>query len=246
MMVCQSGRFNGVVPALGLPTIANTKMLLHFDGADGATATVDAVAAPHTITFNGNAQLDTGFKKFGTAALLLDGIDDYLGSWLDAGMQFGADEFSIFAWIRPTATNSVRTIIHHGYPSACSWAFTVSAGTLAFGWSNVGGTTQTGNIQSGAIIAANQLQLVGVTRAADGTIRLFHALDGAASVAVVASLNDATTNQTFNTAGSPVSHIGIYSGAINDYAGTIDEFILTKECLATAEFLMPTSAFAPV
>lgn len=56
----------------------NTKLLLHFDGADGATSTVDATGRHSTINFRGDAQLDTAQKKFGTSSLLLDGTGDYI------------------------------------------------------------------------------------------------------------------------------------------------------------------------
>jgi hypothetical protein len=57
---------------------SNTKLLLHFNGTDGATETTDATGRHGTINFNGNAQLDTAEKKFGSASLLLDGTGDYL------------------------------------------------------------------------------------------------------------------------------------------------------------------------
>lgn len=46
-----------------------------FNGADTATSATDDKAGK-TITFIGNAQLDTAQKKFGTASLLLDGTGD--------------------------------------------------------------------------------------------------------------------------------------------------------------------------
>ena len=49
--------------------------LLHFDGADAATSTLDEYG--NTWTLVANAQLDTAFQKFGTASLLLDGTGDY-------------------------------------------------------------------------------------------------------------------------------------------------------------------------
>jgi len=57
---------------------SNTKLLLNFNGNDGATTTDDASISNHTINFFGTAQLDTAQKKFGTASLLLDGNSDYL------------------------------------------------------------------------------------------------------------------------------------------------------------------------
>lgn len=53
-------------------------LLLHFDGEDGATSTVDSSGNNHPVTFHGNAQLDTSEKYAGTASLLLDGSGDYL------------------------------------------------------------------------------------------------------------------------------------------------------------------------
>ncbi len=53
-------------------------LLLHFDGADAATATSDSGGTGHTINFNGDAQLDTDQSKFFGSSLLLDGSIDYL------------------------------------------------------------------------------------------------------------------------------------------------------------------------
>ena len=57
---------------------ADTKLLIHADGADGSTSFTDSSASGHTITANGNAQVDTDQKEFGTGSLLCDGTGDYL------------------------------------------------------------------------------------------------------------------------------------------------------------------------
>lgn len=57
---------------------ANTKLLLHLNGADGATSTTDASPSGHTITFIGTAQLDTAQKQWGNASLLVNGDSDNL------------------------------------------------------------------------------------------------------------------------------------------------------------------------
>ena len=61
-------------------TSTDCKLYLPFDGADGATSTSDLSPENHSITFEGDAQLDTAEKKFGTASLLLDGTEDYITS----------------------------------------------------------------------------------------------------------------------------------------------------------------------
>lgn len=46
------------------------KLLCHFNGADGATSTTDSSPSTHTITFGGDAELDTAIKKWGSASCL--------------------------------------------------------------------------------------------------------------------------------------------------------------------------------
>jgi len=58
--------------------LANTKLLLNFNGTDGATSSTDESDFNHILTFVGDAQLDTAQQKFGTASLLLDGTGDYV------------------------------------------------------------------------------------------------------------------------------------------------------------------------
>jgi hypothetical protein len=84
----------------GGPSI--TSLLLTLNGTNGATSTVDEVGS-HTITFNGNAQLSTGQKKFGTASLLLDGSGDYLDVSQDSKFNLTGD-FTIECWIRTSST----------------------------------------------------------------------------------------------------------------------------------------------
>ena len=54
-----------------------TVLSLHCDGSDGATTIIDNSFTPKTVTVNNGAALSTSDKKFGTASLLLDGVNDY-------------------------------------------------------------------------------------------------------------------------------------------------------------------------
>jgi hypothetical protein len=78
-----------------------SKLLLHFDGADAATSTVDSTALHPTINFVGTAQLDTAQKEFGSASLLLDGDSDYISVADSDDWAFGSGNFTIDMWIRP-------------------------------------------------------------------------------------------------------------------------------------------------
>ena len=73
-----------------------TVLMLNLNGTDGATTTTDTSDSAHTITFNGNAQLDTADKKFGSASLLCDGSGDYIVATGSLGdFDFGTGNFSI-------------------------------------------------------------------------------------------------------------------------------------------------------
>jgi hypothetical protein len=76
-----------------------TKFLWHCDGADGDTADQTATTG-QTISLEGNAQLDTGYKKFGTAALLLDGTGDYATVPDSDDWYFGTGDFTIDMWVK--------------------------------------------------------------------------------------------------------------------------------------------------
>lgn len=75
---------------------ANTVSLLHLDGTDASTIITDeAVGGTHTWTANGNAQLDTADKKFGSASLLLDGDGDYVDTPDSADFDVGSGDFTV-------------------------------------------------------------------------------------------------------------------------------------------------------
>jgi hypothetical protein len=72
----------------------------HFDGTNGATSADDESPNDFTITFNGNAQLDTTIKKFGTASLELSSAGNDTISTPDSdNVAFGSDPFTIEFWV---------------------------------------------------------------------------------------------------------------------------------------------------
>ena len=54
------------------------KLLLPFDGSNGATSTTDSSNANNTVTFVGTSQISTAQSKFGGSSMLFDGDSDYL------------------------------------------------------------------------------------------------------------------------------------------------------------------------
>lgn len=104
---------------------AFTTLLLHCDGADASTTFTDSAiggAAPHTVTANGNAQVDTAQSKFGGGALLCDGAGDYLSLDGSSDFAFGTGDFSVDFWVRLAATG-VYHYLYDGRPSGGGGAY---------------------------------------------------------------------------------------------------------------------------
>lgn len=57
--------------------VTTTELLLRFEGANGATTTIDT-AGKHSPVLHGNAQISTADARSGTSSLLLDGTGDYV------------------------------------------------------------------------------------------------------------------------------------------------------------------------
>lgn len=93
---------------------ANTKLLLHFNGADAGTTFTDSSPSGHTVTAVGNAQLDTANKKFGSASGLFDGSGDYLTIPDHADWDFGTGDFTVDFWAWWDATGGNYFIISRG------------------------------------------------------------------------------------------------------------------------------------
>ena len=63
------------------------------------------------ITANGDAQLSTAEKKFGTASLLLDGTGDYASVTAQDDFGFGTGDFTVEAWVYKTADTGQESIL---------------------------------------------------------------------------------------------------------------------------------------
>ena len=72
-----------------------TVLLLHCDGADGSTSFPDESDSNHTVTANGDAQVDTAYSVFGGASGLFDGAGDYLSIPDSDDWDFGTGDWTI-------------------------------------------------------------------------------------------------------------------------------------------------------
>jgi hypothetical protein len=86
------------------PNFANVKLLLGFEGTDGSTSTTDESPSAHTMTANGDAQIDTAQFKYGASSGLFDGAGDFWSAGTSSDWNLStanSDQFTIEFWIRP-------------------------------------------------------------------------------------------------------------------------------------------------
>ncbi len=99
---------------------ANTKSLLHFDGADGSTTFIDQFGK--TWTANGNAQIDTAQSVFGGASAFFDGA-----SWIDTpdidDFDVGSGDFTIDFWFKRNSLGVAGVFKQNQTPINCSCYF---------------------------------------------------------------------------------------------------------------------------
>jgi hypothetical protein len=83
----------------GDPDFANVQLLADLNGADGATVYTEVSQNGFSATFVGNAELDTGAVKFGTASGLFDGTGDYITFADNAAFNLSSSVWTIEGWV---------------------------------------------------------------------------------------------------------------------------------------------------
>jgi len=89
---------------------SNVKLLIHCDGVDESTTFTDYSATGHTITAEGNAQVDTAKQKFGTGSCLTSAFGDYLSVGDHADWDFGANDWTIDCWLYLNSATPSTTV----------------------------------------------------------------------------------------------------------------------------------------
>jgi concanavalin A-like lectin/glucanase superfamily protein/IPT/TIG domain-containing protein len=109
---------------------ASVVLLLHGEGTDTSTTITDEKS--HTMTANGNAQIDTAQKKFGSASILLDGTGDYASAADSADWFFSNNDFTLECWVRFNNTSGQQTFIsqYDAGANQRSFSFGKTAGGL--------------------------------------------------------------------------------------------------------------------
>jgi hypothetical protein len=224
-----------------------TEILCGFNGADAATSFTDESRNERTVTFAGNAQLDTAQFKFDTASLLTDGTGDYVSiaqASAFAITQGGVNRrFTIEGFWRWAGDAAIRQ------PLAAQWNTVISGrrhwilerdqpgGTLRF-LISTGTTNET--VVCSATWAPTLNTWYHVCIDFDGTTyRLY--VDGVmlASSTTIITCTDPSTNSI------PVTINGYVSGL--SFNGWCDEFSMVMDEAKYANgsgFTAPVAAFA--
>lgn len=214
-----------------------TPILLHFDGANGQTTTVDNSGSGQVVTMDGFT-LTTAAKRFGTAAAT-NSESSSLGIMItpSEAMQLRGQDFTIECWARLASYGGGN----------CLWQFNVFSGQVnetisCFVYSS-GVAFECGTKSSSGIVPAsfplNVFNHVAMSRDGD-SVRLF--ING---VQVPPTLTNPGTLPTQNRM---VVGRNLRNGSsAQAWIGQIDEFRVTKgEALYTADFTPPDAPFPGV
>ncbi len=207
---------------------ANTKVLLHLDGADGATTITDscAGATPHTFTAAGNVQLDTAEKVFGTASSLHDGTGDWWSALASADWTFGGGDFTVDCWFnRAGGDGNQRFCV-----GTIDWGMGLYSDNAAIAYVNGGANL----IQGTTLIQAAGWHHMAFVRAGN-IIRLF--IDGIQEGGNVAYSGSMLTDRALR--------IGDDSFGSAPWNGHLDEVRISKVARWTSNFTPPTEAYGP-
>lgn len=159
------------------PFFSDTVLMLHLDGADGATAIaaiVDDSAAHHAASTVAGS-LTTAQKKWGTASYQCSGgSGGYIIYANHADWDLGAGQFTIECWARRTAAISgVRTLVSHWANSVGTfgWQLAFNGAALCFFYSTTGSNNPT--VQGNYTSTLNDWDFFAVDRDASNDIRVY-------------------------------------------------------------------------
>ena len=220
-----------------------TKLLLPFDGTNGATTTSDSSNLNNAATFGGNASISTARSKFGGSSCHFDGTGDYVdvgGTYWTTGAAIDSGDFTIEFWLNIDAWggNSNQSPINNYGNGNGGGAFYVSTSTgKVFWWFYNGSGWVYVNNSTGTRTALSLDTWYHIALTRSGNIfRLF--LDG--------TQEDSATDSNAMTSSTGSVQSGIRLGAINldnPVNGYIDDVRITKGVARyTSNFTAPTTA----
>ena len=222
----------GIISEVGRrndPYWGNVTLALPMNGANNSTVfrSLTGVA----VTAYGNAKISTSQSKFDGSSGYFDGTGDYLQAASSSVFDFGTGDFTIEAWIYPTAFSGDKVIVsrYSAWATSVAYYFGVRAGTPNILIFRAGNTIPI-VLNSNTGLVTNEWVHVAVTRSSNVT-RLF----------VGGTLQTATHTGTVSISSTAVLRIGANneSTAGEFFTGYIDDLRITK---GVARY---TSTFTP-
>ena len=231
-------RLGQLKPADGATTVGDVhfpkvKLLLPFDGSNGATSTTDSSNTNNSVTFVGTAQLSTAQSKFGGSSLLLDGNSDYVYvSNSDLGTT-STESFTIEFWTYLVNANDGNQVNWYSDYNGSSngISFEKNSSNVLKVWNG-----DSARITGTTTISSGQWYHMALS-GTSGSYKLF--LNGT---------QEGSTSSNGFTGGSTIKYIGCFywaglGGAVRFVNGYIEDFRITRgEARYTSNFTPPTSA----
>lgn len=213
---------------------ATVELLVGFNGVDAAAAATDEGPDGRVLTFNGNAQLDTADKQWGSASLLLDGTGDFVTAPNSSDLSVSTGDLTIEAWIKIAATGRIHTITDkRSSSSAQEHTLSINASNQPLFQAFSGGSTVITCTGTSTLTTAGWHHIA-VTRSGT-TWRLF--LDGGIEASGTQSGAPSTNTDPFRIGRSGFS-------TARDFQGWIDEVRFTSgQARYTAAFTVPVGPF---
>ena len=217
-----------------------TKLLLPFEGVNGATTTSDLSNSNHTPTFAGNALISTAQSKFGGSSLYLDGSDQVdLGSssdWNWPTPSGASGDFTIELWHRRTATSNWGSFFStenaaYGGIGTAGFIFGYDSTNNKLGWYN--GTWYYASSSGNTTLAVDTWYHIAAVRYGS-TTKLY--LNGVEELSF-------TDSGSYGTAKLWLGGRGDLSLSYGIIEGYIDDIRITKGVARyTSNFTAPTTA----
>jgi hypothetical protein len=227
------------------PSAISAALLLHFDGTNGSTTFTDSSPNGLTVTANGDAAISTAHSKFGGASGYFSGGANRLtipdSEWFTASN----DDFTIEAWLHPTAWNTGFNANHWCGQSNNlanngnrSWSCFLDDGIAGFYYTTNGVTDNVQSFSAADVELGSWFHYAASIQS--GVVRVFvngllagtHTLPGA--------IFDSTADLCIGTFGKYAEEG--YPGL--SYTGYIDELRIVKgTAVYTANFTPPTAPF---
>ena len=209
-------------------------LLLHADGASGATAFADSSIYANAVTAFGGAQMATTQVKFGASAAFFNGTSAYLSAPPSTNFTFGSGDFCQEAFVYVLA-NPISDAVLFCLRNAAYGIFDNMVKLSPVG--KIGWSDGVEWRESSGSIPLSQWVHVAVTRAS-GVVRIF-----------INGVENYSAYHPIDLVGIRVMQIGAFDADGTNpvggfFGGFLDEIRITKGlALYTANFTPPTEPF---